>query len=58
MVKHMEAVMDRIIKPTKEEVRNWLRNRRASHEPLPECDRIRRELGWMLVNKAKDTRRA
>ncbi len=57
MVKQMEAVMDRIARPSKEAIRNWLRNRRASHEPLPDCDRIRRELGWMLVAKPRETRR-
>lgn len=45
----MRGFMSYIIKPTKEAVRAWMERRRSHAEPLPDRERIRRELGWMLV---------
>jgi len=36
-------------KPTKEEVRSWLNQRKAERTPPPSPDQIRRELGWHMV---------
>lgn len=41
--------MDRIIQPSKEEVREWLNERQATHKPPPGAEQIRRELGWKLA---------
>ena len=39
------------MQPTKEQVREWLRNRRTSAEPPPAMERIRRDLGWKAPEK-------
>ena len=36
-------------KPTKEEVREWQKQRIADHKPPPSQKQIRRELGWDLA---------
>lgn len=33
-------------RPTKEQVRQWLMQRMARTEPLPEIEQIQRTLGW------------
>jgi len=40
--------MVRSIKPAKEQVREWLRERIAQHCPPPDLHEIRRQLGWDL----------
>lgn len=44
--------MDRISQPSKEHVREWLRERQEEHTPPPDAAQIRRELGWRLVEGA------
>lgn len=41
--------MKKIMKPNKEEIRDWLRRRRDSNEPLPDRTQIQHQLGWKLV---------
>ena len=36
----------------KELVREWLKRRCSNPAPLPEMKQIRRELGWMPIEKA------
>ena len=38
--------MGSIDRPTKEQVRAWLAERRQAAQPLPSGDQIRRQLGW------------
>ncbi|WP_199688203.1 hypothetical protein [Noviherbaspirillum sedimenti] len=38
--------MENIHQPTKEQIREWLANRRKSPAPLPDAKQIRRQLGW------------
>ncbi len=45
--------MEKISKPNKAEVRDWLKHRRASLEPLPDMEQIRQQLGWKLVKNNK-----
>jgi hypothetical protein len=33
-------------RPTKEQVRAWLAERRQAGQPLPNCEQIRQQLGW------------
>lgn len=35
--------------PTKEQIRKWQQERMKSQEPPPDPTRIRRELGWGLI---------
>lgn len=35
--------------PTKEQVREYMRKRIASHAPLPDIQQLRRELGMALI---------
>lgn len=50
--------MDKLTKvPTKEQVRSWLNNELARHRPPPDMEQIRRELGWGLVELARNCRR-
>lgn len=41
--------MVKISKPTKEAVREWLRQRRVHPAPLPAGEKIRQELAWTVV---------
>lgn len=36
-------------KPSKEEVRVWMQQRRSEKTPPPNIEQIRRELGWKLT---------
>lgn len=38
--------MERIYRPTKEQIRDWLRARQISNEPPPDIEQIQRMLGW------------
>ena len=44
--------MDNIHQPTKEQIRQWLANRRQSLDPLPDAEAIRRQLDWKQVDHA------
>ncbi|HYD79571.1 MAG TPA: hypothetical protein VEC06_07165 [Paucimonas sp.] len=44
--------MDKIKPPDKEIVRKWIRDGIVQHRRPPDPDRIRRELGWGLVDLA------
>jgi hypothetical protein len=46
--------MTDVQKPTKESVRDWLRQRVTEHAPLPSLEEIRRQLGWGLVAGERD----
>ena len=37
------------VKPSKEQVREYLARRQAQHQPPPTCQEIRRQLGWEAV---------
>ena len=41
--------MTRQQQPTKESVRQWLRDQIAARRPPPDAKQIRRELGWELA---------
>ena len=38
-----------IVAPDKAQVREWLRQRRANPEPLPDPAQVRSQLGWCIV---------
>ncbi|WP_158592268.1 hypothetical protein [Noviherbaspirillum sedimenti] len=48
--------MENIHQPTKEQIREWLANRRQSHAPLPEAAHIRQQLGWEPVDRPCEER--
>jgi hypothetical protein len=39
--------MEQICQPTKEQVREWLRERLATREPPPEIKQIQFRVGWV-----------
>lgn len=41
--------MDTMHRPTKEQVRQWLQERRQGNAALPDREQIRRQLGWELI---------
>lgn len=41
--------------PSKELVRDWMRQRQGEHRPPPTLDEIRRQLGWELVEAERAT---
>jgi hypothetical protein len=41
--------MKTVNRPTKEQVRVWLQERRQGRAQLPGREQIRRELGWELI---------
>lgn len=43
--------------PTKQQVRDFMQQRRESHTPPPSPAEIRRVLGWHLVGKAPEVPR-
>jgi hypothetical protein len=44
-------------KPSKEQVREYLRRRQEAHCPPPNIQEIRRQLGWDLVEAGRLSRR-
>ncbi|MES2259317.1 MAG: hypothetical protein V4724_12390 [Pseudomonadota bacterium] len=46
--------MDGIVKPSKQQVRDWLRQRRTENQAPPDSEQIRRELGWCLTQAARE----
>jgi hypothetical protein len=45
------------VKPTKEQVRDYMDRRRAEHKPPPTQEEIRRRIGWELIEMERDERR-
>jgi hypothetical protein len=43
-----EVIMDRLGIPSKEQVREWLREGVAQHRPPPDAIEIRQQLQWRL----------
>lgn len=48
-----EMVMEHINQPSKEEVREWLKERQALHTPPPDAAQIRLALGWKLMKRSR-----
>ena len=44
------------VKPSKEQVREYMARRQAQHQPPPSCQEIRRQLGWELVEAEREER--
>jgi hypothetical protein len=44
-----ENIMDKVKQPSKEQVRQYMEQRRAANDPPPSMDEIRRQLGWQLT---------
>jgi len=42
----MELSMAHCTRPTKEQIRAWLAERRQAGAPFPACEQVRRQLGW------------
>jgi hypothetical protein len=42
--------MDKVKQPSKEQVRQYMEQRRAANDPPPSMDEIRRQLGWQLID--------
>jgi len=45
--------MTETVKPSKQQLREYLYKRHESKDPPPTPDEARRELGWMLVPETK-----
>ena len=43
--------------PSKESVREWMHREIAQHRPPPDGKQIRRELGWGLIEAARESNR-
>lgn len=46
--------MTRTKQPSKEVVREWLRNELGQHRPPPDPMQLRRELGWDLIAASRN----
>lgn len=46
--------MPRTSKPNHEQVRSWMQQRQADRTPPPAPEEIRRQLGWGLVDAARE----
>jgi hypothetical protein len=46
--------MFKTIKPTKEQVREYMGRRQAEHKPPPPQEEIRRQLGWNVIDIDRD----
>jgi hypothetical protein len=49
--------MDSTSRPTKEQIREYMRKRSESSEAPPDLKEIRRQLGWDLVELARQERK-
>lgn len=49
--------MVKTVKPTKEQVRDYMERRQAEHRPPPSREEIRRQLGWELIEMERAERR-
>jgi hypothetical protein len=47
--------MTQTSKPSKEKVREFMAQRRGVQEPHPRPEEVRRQLGWQLVEAARET---
>jgi hypothetical protein len=50
--------MTQTTKPSNQEIRSWMQQRRGVQEPPPRPEEIRRLLGWHLVEAERDTNRS
>ena len=48
--------MDQAKQPSKETVRQWLKNEIAKRRPPPDQEQIRRELGWDLIESRRNAK--
>jgi len=46
--------MPQTSKPSNEQVRSWMRQRKVERTPPPAPEQIRRELGWQLVEAQRE----
>jgi hypothetical protein len=46
--------MPQTSKPSNQQVRDWLQERQAQRTPPPSLEEIRRQLGWELVQAARE----
>jgi len=53
-----DGVMAATNQPSKEQVRNWLKNRLLNTEPPSDIKQIQRELGWGSTENLKLTSKA
>ena len=44
------------VKPSKEQVREYMARRQAQHQPPPSCQEIRRQLGWEPAETEREDR--
>lgn len=47
--------MTQTSKPTNQAVRNWMLQRQAERSVPPSLEEVRRQLGWGLVEAARET---
>jgi hypothetical protein len=52
----MDGNMEKIIQPSKQCIREWLRHRQLKNGPPPDLAQIRRELGWTMAGPARQPR--
>lgn len=45
------------VKPTKEQVREYMERRQEQHQPPPTQEEIRRQLGWDLIEMERAEQR-
>ena len=45
------------VKPTKEQVQEYMGRRQSEHKPPPSCEEIRRQLGWDPQETTRDKQR-
>ncbi|MDB5822195.1 MAG: hypothetical protein JWR21_899 [Herminiimonas sp.] len=45
--------MPQPVQPTKQEVRDYMEKRQTSHQPPPPMEKIRRNLGWHLIEQSR-----
>lgn len=50
--------MTQTSKPTKTEVRSWMCQRQVERRPPPSLEEIRRQLGWHMVEAAREMNRS
>lgn len=46
--------MPPVTRPTKQQVRDWLKQQLVAKTPPPPPAEVRRQLGWELINKSAD----
>ena len=48
--------METLHQPSKEQVREYLKQRQAEHRPPPDIKEIRRQLGWDMLEMSRQGR--